>query len=78
MDFDAKLDVTEAAGQVQCPVLLMHSRGDLMVPFSDGQYLASLLPNCSFVPLSGDNHALIPGTAGFKECMKAIELFLEQ
>ena len=78
MEFDALLNVTQAARQVKCPVLLMHSRGDLMVPFSDGQHLASLLPNCSFIPLSGDNHALIPGTPAFKQCMQAIEVFLQR
>lgn len=76
MEFDAQLDITQDAKRVDCPVLLMHSFGDLMVPFSDGKYLASLLPNCTFIPLSGDNHTLIPGTLAFKEGMESIEKFL--
>jgi len=75
-DFDAHLDVTEAVEQVKCPVLLMHSRGDRMVPFADGEHLASLLHDCSFVPLSGDNHTMVPGTAGFEEGFEAIDAFL--
>ena len=78
MDFDAQIDVTREAKSVKCPVLLMHSRGDLMVPFPDGKHLASILPNCNFLPISGDNHTLIPGTAGFTECMEAIGSFLQQ
>ncbi len=77
-EFDAHLDITEAAQQVKCPVLLMHSRGDRMVPFSDGEHLASLLQNCTFVPLSGDNHTMVPNTAGFFEGTKAIDEFLKK
>ncbi len=75
-DFDAHLDVTDEAKSIKCPVLLVHSRGDLMVPFSDGEYLASLLKNCQFVPLAGNNHALVPGTKGFDQGVNAMEEFL--
>lgn len=78
IEFDAHLDVTEAARQVKCPVLLMHSRGDRMVPYTDGEHLASLLHNCTFVSLSGDNHTMVPGTAGFEEGLEAIEAFLHR
>lgn len=75
--FDAYIDVTAAAREVKCPVLLMHSRGDRMVPFADGEHLASLLSNCTFVPLSGDNHTMVPGTDGFEEGFAAIEAYLK-
>jgi len=77
-EFDAHLDVTHAAAQVNCPVLLVHSIGDRMVPFADGEHLASKLSNCKFVPLNGDNHALVPGTDGFDQGMLAMEGFVDQ
>lgn len=77
-EFDARLDVVEPAAKVKCPVLLIHSVGDLMVPFADGEHLASLLPQCQFVAISGDNHTLVPGTPGFEEGLDAIERFLAQ
>lgn len=76
-EFDAKLDVSADASMVQCPILLIHSVGDRMVPFEDGEHLASLLQNCTFVPVSGDNHTQIPGSPGFDEGMRAIDDFLD-
>jgi pimeloyl-ACP methyl ester carboxylesterase len=35
---------------------VIHRRGDQVVPFAWGQYLARRLPNVSFLPLDGDAH----------------------
>lgn len=77
-EFDARLDVSSESKLIQCPVLLIHSVRDRMVPFEDGQHLASLLPNCTFVAVDSDNHTWIPGRNGFEEGMQAIDDFYDR
>ena len=52
------LDVTDAAPLVQCPTLVMHSRGDLRVPFDEGRKLAAAIPGSRFVPMASSNHLM--------------------
>jgi pimeloyl-ACP methyl ester carboxylesterase/DNA-binding winged helix-turn-helix (wHTH) protein len=55
----AEIDVTGLAPQVQCPTLVMHSRGDRRVPLSSARDLASLIPDCRFVSLPSRNHIVM-------------------
>lgn len=52
------LDVTDLAGQIQTPSLVLHARQDAMVAFDQGRRLASLIPAARFVPLESQNHIL--------------------
>lgn len=54
-----QIDVMDLASKVQCPTLVMHSRGDLRVSFEEGRLLASQIPGARFVPLESDNHVLL-------------------
>ena len=49
-------DVANAAAGVQCPVLVLHRRGDRTVQLSAGRELAASLPNAVFSTLDGDAH----------------------
>ena len=51
-----RFDNREHLARVTVPTLVMHRRGDQVVPFAAGQYLARRLPNARFVPLEGDVH----------------------
>jgi pimeloyl-ACP methyl ester carboxylesterase/DNA-binding winged helix-turn-helix (wHTH) protein len=55
----AEIDVTGLAPQVQCPTLVMHSRGDRRVPLAAARDLASLIPDCRFVSLPSRNHIVM-------------------
>ena len=77
LGFDARIDVTADAPKFRCPVLLLHSEDDRMVPIEDGRHLASLLPGCEFVTLPGVNHQSVPGTPAFDGALAHIESFLE-
>ena len=44
-------DVTDAARKIRCPVLMLHAERDAVVPIDEGRLLASLIPDCRFVPL---------------------------
>jgi pimeloyl-ACP methyl ester carboxylesterase/DNA-binding winged helix-turn-helix (wHTH) protein len=55
----AEIDVTDLAPKVQCPTLVLHSRGDRRVPLSAARDLASLIPDCRFVSLPSRNHIVM-------------------
>lgn len=55
----ARVDVRDLAPQVRCPVLLLHSRDDMRVPYERaGRVLAELIPHSKLVPLPSRNHLL--------------------
>jgi pimeloyl-ACP methyl ester carboxylesterase/DNA-binding SARP family transcriptional activator len=69
-----QLDVREFLPQVKAPTLVMHARGDAVVPIEAGRLLAAGIPNARFVALPGQNHILLedePGTARFFEELTA-------
>lgn len=66
----AQLDVRDAAPQVKCPTLVLHSVHNRAAPFEEGRLLAALIPGARLVALESDNHVLTevePAWAGFVE-----------
>ena len=55
----SKLDVIDELAQVQAPTLLLHSRGDAMVPFKLCREIATRIPDCRVVQLDSKNHLLL-------------------
>jgi pimeloyl-ACP methyl ester carboxylesterase len=69
-------DVRELLPQVQVPTLVMHVRGDLVVPIDAGRQMAAGIPGAHFVAFPGRNHLFLkhePATARFFD---EINLFL--
>jgi pimeloyl-ACP methyl ester carboxylesterase len=54
-----ELDVTSMLPELKVPVLVLHSKGDSIVPFEEGRRLASLIPGAKFVSLESRNHLLL-------------------
>ncbi len=50
------IDVSDVAGEVNCPCLVLHRRGDLAIPLQYGRDLAAQLPDAKLVVLEGRNH----------------------
>jgi pimeloyl-ACP methyl ester carboxylesterase/DNA-binding CsgD family transcriptional regulator len=53
---------------VRCPALIVHARGDSVIPFEEGRTVASMMPHARFVPLESRNHLLLatePAWTGF-------------
>jgi class 3 adenylate cyclase/pimeloyl-ACP methyl ester carboxylesterase len=71
-----EVDVSEYAGKVTAPTLVLHSRGDLQVPFENGRKLAAAIPGARFVALQGRNHILLEGEPDAKRFFEEVELFL--
>jgi DNA-binding SARP family transcriptional activator/pimeloyl-ACP methyl ester carboxylesterase len=49
-------DVAALLPRVRAPALVLHYRGDRVIPFEGGQQLAAALPDATFLPLDGAFH----------------------
>ena len=67
-------DVTPYLPRIRTPTLVMHRRGDRVVPFEAGRELAALIPTARFVPLDGDSHTFVLGDIA--QIVDAVAAFL--
>lgn len=72
------LDVREEAAALRIPTLVVHNRGDTVVPFKDGLELASLIPGAQFLPLESDNHLLLEEEPAWKRFSVEYERFMRE
>ncbi len=74
----ADIDVTDRLAQVSVPTLVMHARGDLVVPFQEGQILARGIPGARFVELGTANHILLEDEPAFAAFGDQLRAFIRQ
>jgi pimeloyl-ACP methyl ester carboxylesterase/DNA-binding CsgD family transcriptional regulator len=55
----AGVDITASLAEVRTPTLVLHARGDEVVPIAEGRLLASGIPGAEFVELDSRNHVLL-------------------
>jgi len=55
----AMIDVTSLLGEVSASTLVLHARGDVVVPIAEGHILAAGIPGARFVELDSNNHILL-------------------
>ncbi|WP_448002228.1 alpha/beta fold hydrolase [Agromyces bauzanensis] len=72
------IDVTEAAGRVTCPTLVVHARGDVGPPVEEGRLLASLIPGSRFVSLEGRNHLMLATEPAWPRFLYEMNRFLAE
>ena len=72
------IDVYELLGQVDVPTLVIHRRGDAIVPFEFGRELAAHIPGARFLPLEGRNHVIQPNEPANEIFRRAVEDFLRE
>jgi len=70
------IDVTGLASKVTCPALVLHSNGDVRVPFEQGRLMASLIPGARFVPLDSRNHILLEHEPAWTRWVEEVRAFL--
>jgi pimeloyl-ACP methyl ester carboxylesterase len=70
------IDATGLAPNIRVPALVIHRRGDLIVPFEQGRELASLIPGAQLQLLEGRNHAMLRGEPEVEQLTQALEQFL--
>jgi len=71
-------DNAAIAPSVKAPVLCLHGTRDEIVPYSQGEEIASLLPNSRFVPLRGAGHNDTFNGAHFREVINTLADFLNK
>src|SRR5687768_6382215 len=70
----AMIDVTELLGKVRAPTLVLHARGDAVVPIAEGQILAAGIPGAQFIELDSKNHVLLENEPAWERfCDEVLE-----
>ena len=72
------VDVEEAAQQVRVPTLVLHARGDILLPMSEGLRIAQLIPESRFVSLDSPNHLLLGTEPAWRRFLDEVERFLAE
>jgi len=70
-------DVRNSARRLTCPTLALHLERDAVVPIEVGRELASVIPDCRFVQLEGENHMPLATEPAWGKIVAEIEAFLE-
>ena len=76
MDVVTDFDITDLLDEVNVPTLVMHVRGDLIVPFESGRELAAGIRGARFVALEGRNHLFLEHEPASARFFEEIKLFL--
>lgn len=70
------IDVTDLVGQITVPTLILHGRGDMRIPFSQGREIAARIRGSRLVPLDTRNHLLVAGEPAWEHLLEEIDAFL--
>jgi pimeloyl-ACP methyl ester carboxylesterase len=70
------VDVSMDLPNVKAPTLVIHSRGDLSVPFEEGRLLAAHIPNSRLVVLESRNHILLESDPAWGKFVFEVRSFL--
>ena len=71
---NAEIDVRNVLPSVWVPSLVIHRKGDMCLKVEEGRFVASLIPDCKYVELEGDDH--LPFVGKQEEILFEIEKFL--
>ena len=70
------VDVRDELARLNVPTIVLHCRGDTIVPFKDGLELASLIGGARFVPLDSDGHLLLAEEPAWERFALEVDGFL--
>lgn len=70
------IDVRDRLGDVQCPTLVIHSRGDQRIPMAAARSLAARIPNAKFASVESRNHLLLGREDASDEFVRLVRDFL--
>ena len=72
------IDVRDRLADIKCPTLVVHSRGDLRIPFSTGRSIAARIPDAQFAGIGSSNHLLLGREKASEEFVKLVREFLQK
>ena len=67
--------VEHLLGQVTCPTLVLHARGDEVVPVMEGRIIAAGIPKAEYVELDSRNHVLLSQEPAWARFCEEVEQF---
>jgi pimeloyl-ACP methyl ester carboxylesterase/DNA-binding CsgD family transcriptional regulator len=70
------IDVADAAEAVEARTLVVHARGDRVVPVEEGRLLAARIPGARLVVLDSENHILLADEPAWEQFLSELETFL--
>jgi pimeloyl-ACP methyl ester carboxylesterase/DNA-binding CsgD family transcriptional regulator len=71
-----RIDARDTYPEVRCPTLVLHARGDAVLPFQSGRNVARAIPGARFVPLDSRNHLIMAHEPAWQQLVEALEDFL--
>ena len=74
----AVMDISASLADVRTPTLVMHARGDEVVPVAEGRLLASGIPGAHFVELDSRNHVLLEHEPAWQRFQVEVLAFAQQ
>jgi DNA-binding NarL/FixJ family response regulator len=74
-EFD-RIDVAALLPEVKCPTLVLHSTGDLRVPFDEGRIIAGGIAQARFVPLQSAHHLVLQQDEVWPRWVEEVRSFL--
>ena len=72
------MDISASLADVRMPTLVMHARGDEVVPVAEGRLLASGIPGAHFVELDSRNHVLLEHEPAWRRFQEEVLAFTRQ
>jgi pimeloyl-ACP methyl ester carboxylesterase/DNA-binding winged helix-turn-helix (wHTH) protein len=72
------VDIRRELASIRASTLVLHNRGDMVVPMADGMELASGIPGARFVPLDSKGHFLHPDEPAWERCASELSSFLAE
>jgi pimeloyl-ACP methyl ester carboxylesterase/DNA-binding CsgD family transcriptional regulator len=69
-------DATELLPLVAAPTLVLHARGDLVVPFEEGRRIAAAVPSARLISLNSRNHMLLADEPAWQVFISEVLEFL--
>ena len=70
------MDVSASLQEVRTPTLVLHARGDAVVPIAEGRILASGIAGAEFVELDSRNHVLLEHEPAWERFREAVLAFI--
>jgi pimeloyl-ACP methyl ester carboxylesterase/DNA-binding CsgD family transcriptional regulator len=71
-----RMNVEQVVPKVGCSTLVIHPRGDSIIPFDQGRKVAASIPRAHFVPLESRNRITLDTEPAWQQFVEALDDFL--
>ena len=69
------IDITKRLPEISVPTLVLHARGDSLIPYEEGRLLAATIPKARLVTLESRNHIILEREASWSRSFYEIRNF---